>query len=256
MHQVQIPHCRTCDKEINTLAESNKDSLLDESVFISQHCNDSNSFTDINNKPKDGVSLKVNTLEGFSLHASTPKLDEKPSVIDKKKLTQEKQKIDFESIEADGKEKNRVKVNIPELDLNLIDKYKYENNNLNDRKIKTSDYESLGSTINKTNSITDQLSNLQINTLNSIGDDVINTSVADGGIKKGHTNSFNSVNRNLENGICKSPAESVQPAWTLSNDGSKQIRKIIPGQYYAQAKHKDSSLLPIVFEVSGCIFFC
>ena len=252
MHQIQIPHCTTCEKEINTLGKSNKDSLLDESVFVSQHCNDSNSFAN-NNKLKDGVSLKVNTLEGFSPHASTPKLDEKPSLIDKKKLTQEKLKIDFENIGADGVEKNSMKVNIPEIDLNQIDKYKNENN-LSDRKIKTSDYESLGSTINETNNITDKLSNLQINTLNSSYDDVINTSVADAIIKKGRNNSVNSDN-SISKDSSKPHAESRQPAWTY-NDGSKQIRKIVPGQYYAQAKHKDGSLLPIIFEVSVYMFFC
>ena len=252
MHQIQIPYCTTCEKEINTLGKSNKDTLLDESVFVSQHCNDSNSFAN-NNKLKDGVSLKVNTLEGFSPHASTPKLDEKPSLIDKKKLTQEKLKIDFENIGADGVEKNSMKVNIPEIDLNQIDKYKNENN-LSDRKIKTSDYESLGSTINETNNITDKLSNLQINTLNSSYDDVINTSVADAIIKKGRNNSVNSDN-SLSKDSSKPHAESRQPAWTY-NDGSKQIRKIVPGQYYAQAKHKDGSLLPIIFEVSVYMFFC
>lgn len=252
MHQIQIPYCTTCQKEINTLGKSNKDTLLDESVFVSQHCNDSNSFAN-NNKLKDGVSLKVNTLEGFSPHASTPKLDEKPSLIDKKKLTQEKLKIDFENIGADGVEKNSMKVNIPEIDLNQIDKYKNENN-LSDRKIKTSDYESLGSTINETNNITDKLSNLQINTLNSSYDDVINTSVADAIIKKGRNNSVNSDN-NISKDSSKPHAESRQPAWTY-NDGSKQIRKIVPGQYYAQAKHKDGSLLPIIFEVSVYMFFC
>ena len=226
--------------------------MLDESVFVSQHCNDSNSFAN-NNKLKDGVSLKVNTLEGFSPHASTPKLDEKPSLIDKKKLTQEKLKIDFENIGADGVEKNSMKVNIPEIDLNQIDKYKNENN-LSDRKIKTSDYESLGSTINETNNITDKLSNLQINTLNSSYDDVINTSVADAIIKKGRNNSVNSDN-SISKDSSKPHAESRQPAWTY-NDGSKQIRKIVPGQYYAQAKHKDGSLLPIIFEVSVYMFFC
>ena len=252
MHQIQIPYCTTCEKEINTLGKSNKDSLLDESVFVSQHCNDSNSFAK-NNKLKDGVSLKVNTLEGFSPHASTPKLDEKPSLIDKKKLTQEKLKIDFENIGADGVEKNSMKVNIPEIDLNQIDKYKNENN-LSDRKIKTSDYESLGSTINETNNITDKLSNLQINTLNSSYDDVINTSVADAIIKKGRNNSVNSDN-SISKDSSKPHAESRQPAWTY-NDGSKQIRKIVPGQYYAQAKHKDGSLLSIIFEVSVYMFFC
>lgn len=252
MHQIQIPYCTTCEKEINTLGKSNKDTLLDESVFVSQHCNDSNSFAN-NNKLKDGVSLKVNTLEGFSPHASTPKLDEKPSLIDKKKLTQEKLKIDFENIGADGVEKNSMKVNIPEIDLNQIDKYKNENN-LSDRKIKTSDYESLGSTINETNNITDKLSNLQINTLNSSYDDVINTSVADAIIKKGRNNSVNSDN-SISKDSSKPHAESRQPAWTY-NDGSKQIRKIVPGQYYAQAKHKDGSLLPIIFEVSVYMFFC
>lgn len=252
MHQIQIPYCTTCQKEINTLGKSNKDTLLDESVFVSQHCNDSNSFAN-NNKLKDGVSLKVNTLEGFSPHASTPKLDEKPSLIDKKKLTQEKLKIDFENIGADGVEKNSMKVNIPEIDLNQIDKYKNENN-LSDRKIKTSDYESLGSTINETNNITDKLSNLQINTLNSSYDDVINTSVADAIIKKGRNNSVNSDN-SISKDSSKPHAESRQPAWTY-NDGSKQIRKIVPGQYYAQAKHKDGSLLPIIFEVSVYMFFC
>lgn len=225
--------------------------MLDESVFVSQHCNDSNSFAN-NNKLKDGVSLKVNTLEGFSPHASTPKLDEKPSLTDKKKLTQEKLKIDFENIEADGVEKNSVKVNILEIDLNQIDKYNNENNNLSDRKIKTSDYESLGSTVNETNNITDKLSNLQINTLNSSYDDVINTSV-DAIIKKGRTNSVNSDS--ISKDSSKPHAESRQPAWTY-NDGSKQIRKIVPGQYYAQAKHKDGSLLPIIFEVSVYMFFC
>lgn len=254
MHQIQIPHCTTCEKEINTLGKSNKDSLLDESVFVSQHCNDSNSFTNINNKLKDGVSLKVNTLEGFSPHASTPKLDEKPSLTDKKKLTQEKLKIDFENIEADGVEKNSVKVNILEIDLNQIDKYNNENNNLSDRKIKTSDYESLGSTINETNNVTDKLSNLQINTLNSSYDDVINTSVADAIIKKGRANSVNSEN-SISQDSSKLHAESRQPAWT-HNDGCKQIRTIVPGQYYAQAKHKDGSLLPIIFEVSVYMFFC
>lgn len=225
--------------------------MLDESVFVSQHCNDSNSFAN-NNKLKDGVSLKVNTPEGFSPHASTPKLDEKPSLIDKKKLTQEKLKINFENIGADGVEKNSMKVNIPEIDLNQIDKYKNENN-LSDRKIKTSDYESLGSTINETNNITDKLSNLQINTLNSSYDDAINTSVADAIIKKGRTNSVNSDS--ISKDSSKPHAESRQPAWTY-NDGSKQIRKIVPGQYYAQAKHKDGSLLPIIFEVSVYMFFC
>ena len=223
--------------------------MLDESVFVSKHCSDSNSSTNINNKPKDGGSLKVSTLEGFSPHASTPKLDEKPSFIDKKKLTQEKLKIDFENIEADIIEKNIGEVNIPELDLNQIDKYKNENNNLNDRKIKTSDYESLGSTINETNNVTDKLSNLQINNLNSSDDDVINTSVDDAIVNEGHSNSVNSENRNLEKDSSKPHTGSVQPSWTHSNDGSKQIRKIVPGQYYAQAKHKDGSLLPIIFEV-------
>ena len=226
--------------------------MLDESVFVSQHCNDSNSFAN-NNKLKDGVSLKVNTPEGFSPHASTPKLDEKPFLIDQKKLTQEKPKIDFENIEADGVEKNSMKVNIPEIYLNQVDKYKNENN-LSDRKIKTSDYESLGSTVNETNNITDKLSNLQINTLNSSYDDVINTSVADAIIKKGRANSVNSEN-SISQDSSKLHAESRQPAWT-HNDGSKQIRTIVPGQYYAQAKHKDGSLLPIIFEVSVYMFFC
>ena len=64
--------------------------------------------------------------------------------------------VDFENIVADEIEKNSLKVNIPQLDSNQIDNFKSKNNNLNDRKIKTNYYESLGSAINETNIISDK----------------------------------------------------------------------------------------------------
>ena len=204
---------------------------------------------------------KRDKLDGFSPHTiSTPVLDEKREIKNRneEQLTDqitEKQKLDFcEADENDKKGYNTdsaIKKNFVSTDPDkskdgtvvrdaFVTKDTVTKDASQHKQVKTSDYESLSSSI-----VDDVLSRLSKDT------ELCNE-------QKTRICASEATSRNVV-------ASEVSGIWDLVFEDCKReilekdkgdLSKIYPGQYYGQARHKDGSMLPILFEVSRCFVFC
>ena len=175
--------------------------------------NDKNSFVKC-----DTNRSCSNQLDGFSPHTiSTPVSDSKfegKIIKDEQNTYPEQRKLDLKNIE------------------DAVAKIDLADENCNDNKPKTSDYDSLS------NSIVDNL-------LNKLSQD---SELCD------NQKTDNNIIQEPKSSSCKKADISdlvfEDCKKTLDEKDKGNVSKISPGQYYGQARHKDGSMLPIIFEVS------
>uniref|UniRef100_A0A7M5V6U5 Uncharacterized protein n=1 Tax=Clytia hemisphaerica TaxID=252671 RepID=A0A7M5V6U5_9CNID len=203
------------------------------------------------NKLNNCVSHQANKkdkLDGFSPHTiSTPVSDEKRETnIDRieGKLTDqitEKQKLDFGQ---NDREESLRKTDIVFTDPvkikdgavvkdAFVAKDTVSRDVLQHKQIKTSDYESLSSSI-----VDDVLSRLSKNT------ELCNEQKTRVCASKATSQNFTASE---QSGLSDLVFEDCKKEILEKDKGD--LSKIYPGQYYGQARHKDGSMLPILFEI-------
>lgn len=201
----------------NDLVVENLDNLEEEQPQPSNNTHKNNDSGIENNsfvKHETNRSC-CNQLDGFSPHTiSTPVNDCKSEEkITKDNTYPEQQKLDLKNIEDA----------VAKIDIAADE-------NCNDNRPKTSDYDSLS------NSIVDNL-------LNKLSQDseLCTSQKTDNTIQEPKLSSFKKADiSDLVFEDCKK---------TIDEKDKGNVSKISPGQYYGQARHKDGSILPIIFEV-------
>lgn len=170
--------------------------------------------------------LKIECLDGFSPHedsSSTPKQDDidhtdsivKPLIIPNRPNLPECQKLFKSKNNYDGSINDRHSGTAEHSPSNKNQAHQLnKNENQLKTQIKTSDYESLGCSLAEENSGITAPSKI---------DNLVKT-----------------------NDQVAADASSV---FEKTDSNSCMLNRIIPGQYYGQARHKDGSMLPILFEV-------
>jgi len=196
---------------------------------------------------RSGVGGGVPLAE-LSPHTSTPKIlntsgnnKTQPRIEDPVEKTPEQVKLIFDDDEAektssDQKESMKITSNDeqkkPAETIQNKDCYdlKTNNNNINNKdflkkQIKTSDYESMSSSV-----VDDVLSRL--------------TSTPETSNKTQQVWESKTKSRDVSSDLVFEDCKNV-----VDDHDKGNLNKIFPGQYYGQARHRDGSMLPILFEV-------
>lgn len=186
----------------------------------------------------------------LSPHTSTPKVlntsnnKSQPRIETPADKTPEQVKLNFDEEDDVGMKISDQKESIKPTSLDRKKEEKLCKNNTNDLKIETNNYNNNN---NNKDILKKQIKTSDYESMSSsVVDDVLSqlTSTPETSNKPQQVGESKTKSRDVSSDLVFEDCKDV-----LDDQDKGNLNRIFPGQYYGQARHKDGSMLPILFEV-------